>query len=158
MIYTVRCLYWRAPTKAAPEWHGTWNKGNTQDEGHTDLEFFWGHFLVGSAGNRAPGTKCQFSELKNLKSQRPNLRNTCIPVADSCWCMAKPIQYCKVINLQLNTFLLKKKKKIWVTFWSRRNHRETSLKICIQISSSHWITSRSFTQQEKSMKPSTKAS
>ena len=27
--------------------------------------------------------------------------NTCIPVADSCGCMAKPIQYCKVINLQL---------------------------------------------------------
>ena len=22
--------------------------------------------------------------------------NTCTPVADSCWCMAKPIQYCKV--------------------------------------------------------------
>ena len=21
--------------------------------------------------------------------------NTCIPVVDSCWCMAKPIQYCK---------------------------------------------------------------
>ena len=30
-------------------------------------------------------------------------------VADSCWCMAKPIQYCKVINLQLNKFILKKK-------------------------------------------------
>ena len=27
--------------------------------------------------------------------------NTCIPVADSCWYMAKPIQYCKVINFQL---------------------------------------------------------
>ena len=27
--------------------------------------------------------------------------NTGIPVADSCWCMAKPIQYCKVISLQL---------------------------------------------------------
>ena len=27
--------------------------------------------------------------------------NTCIPVADSCLRMAKPIQYCKVINLQL---------------------------------------------------------
>jgi len=27
--------------------------------------------------------------------------NTCIPVVDSCWCMAKPIQYCKVINLQV---------------------------------------------------------
>ena len=26
--------------------------------------------------------------------------NTWIPVVDSCWYMAKPIQYCKVINLQ----------------------------------------------------------
>ena len=26
---------------------------------------------------------------------------TCTPVADSCQCMAKPIQYCKVISLQL---------------------------------------------------------
>ena len=26
--------------------------------------------------------------------------NMCTPVADSCWCMAKPIQYCKVISLQ----------------------------------------------------------
>ena len=34
--------------------------------------------------------------------------NTCIPVADSCRCMAKPIQYCKVINHQL-----KKKKAFW---------------------------------------------
>ena len=34
--------------------------------------------------------------------------NTCIPVVDSCWCMAKPIQYCKVINL---LFILKKDRK-----------------------------------------------
>ena len=27
--------------------------------------------------------------------------NTCAPVADSCRYMAKPIQYCKVISLQL---------------------------------------------------------
>ena len=27
--------------------------------------------------------------------------NMCTPVVDSCWCMAKPIQYCKVISLQL---------------------------------------------------------
>ena len=27
-------------------------------------------------------------------------QNTCTPVADSCQCMAKPIQYCKVIILQ----------------------------------------------------------
>ena len=24
--------------------------------------------------------------------------NTCTPMADACWCMAKPIQYCKVNN------------------------------------------------------------
>ena len=33
--------------------------------------------------------------------------NTSTPVADSCWRMAKPIQYCKVISLQLNKFKLK---------------------------------------------------
>ena len=27
--------------------------------------------------------------------------NTCTAVADSCQCMAKPVQYCKVISLQL---------------------------------------------------------
>ena len=27
--------------------------------------------------------------------------NTCTPMADSCQCMAKPIQYCEVISLQL---------------------------------------------------------
>ena len=29
------------------------------------------------------------------------MRNTCTSVVDSCQCMAKPIQYCKVISLQL---------------------------------------------------------
>ena len=27
--------------------------------------------------------------------------NTCTPMMDSCQCMAKPLQYCKVISLQL---------------------------------------------------------
>ena len=27
--------------------------------------------------------------------------DTCTPVADSCQCMAKPLQYCKVTSLQL---------------------------------------------------------
>jgi len=27
--------------------------------------------------------------------------NTCTPMADSCECMGKPPQYCKVISLQL---------------------------------------------------------
>ena len=37
--------------------------------------------------------------------------NTRIPVADSCQCVAKPRQYCKVISLQLNKFILKKENK-----------------------------------------------
>ena len=31
---------------------------------------------------------------------RFRMGNTCIPMVDSCQCMAKPIQYCKVISLQ----------------------------------------------------------
>ena len=38
--------------------------------------------------------------------------NTCTPMADSCQCVAKPIQYCKVISLQLNKFILKKMEKM----------------------------------------------
>ena len=35
--------------------------------------------------------------------------NTCTTVVDSSQCMAKPVQYCKVINLELksNKFILK---------------------------------------------------
>ena len=29
------------------------------------------------------------------------MRNTCTAMANSCQCMAKPLQYCKVISLQL---------------------------------------------------------
>ena len=48
--------------------------------------------------------------------------NMCTPMADSCQCMAKPIQYCKVIRLQLKFFnvcflTIKKKKE------SRAGHR-----------------------------------
>ena len=28
--------------------------------------------------------------------------NTCTPMVDACWCMAKPIQYCKVNNKNNN--------------------------------------------------------
>ena len=38
--------------------------------------------------------------------------NTCTPVGDPCQCMAKPLQYCKVIHLQLKSInLLKNKNK-----------------------------------------------
>ena len=35
--------------------------------------------------------------------------NTCTPMADSCQCMAKPIQYCKVISFQLKKNVILKK-------------------------------------------------
>ena len=37
--------------------------------------------------------------------------NTCKSMADSCQCMAKPLQYCKVISLQLMKINGKKKKE-----------------------------------------------
>ena len=44
-----------------------------------------------------------FQSTKYLKGWRKNgsHKHTCTPVAYSYWCMAKPIQYCKVIYLQL---------------------------------------------------------
>ena len=39
--------------------------------------------------------------------------NTCIPVADSCWYMAKTIQYCKV--KKQNKIIFKKRKNITKT-------------------------------------------
>ena len=46
--------------------------------------------------------------------------NTCIPVVDSCWCMAKPIQYRKVVSLQLKQMNLYKNKsnKKWFRDWT----------------------------------------
>ena len=37
--------------------------------------------------------------------------NTCKSMVDSCQCMTKPLQYCKVISLQLIKINEKKKKK-----------------------------------------------
>ena len=36
----------------------------------------------------------------------------CTPVADACWCMAKPIQYCKVQNNNNNKKFKKIKNKV----------------------------------------------
>ena len=35
--------------------------------------------------------------------------NTCTPMADSCQCMAKPIQYCK--EIKINKFIFRKENK-----------------------------------------------
>ena len=48
--------------------------------------------------------------------------NTCTPMADSCQCMAKPIQYCKVISLQL-----KKKKEMRVQYLSWEDPQEKEM-------------------------------
>ena len=40
--------------------------------------------------------------------ERLRIWDTCTPKVDSCQCMAKPPQYCKVINLQLKSINLKK--------------------------------------------------
>ena len=45
-------------------------------------------------------------EMGREVGRRVRMGNTCTPMANSCECMAKPAQYCKVINLQL-----KKKRK-----------------------------------------------
>ena len=47
------------------------------------------------------------SEMGREVRGRVRMGNTCTPMADSCECMAKPTQYCKVISLQLK---LKKNK------------------------------------------------
>ena len=65
--------------------------------------FLW--FLAGwmSTQNKV------YISMKSLHQKPCGFRmgNTCTPVVDACWCMAKPIQYCKVE---------KKKKALW-TFW-----------------------------------------
>ena len=61
------------------------------------------HFLLAE-------TLWQYIGMGRVEGGEFTMGNTCIPVADSCWCMAKPIQYCKVISFQLNKFILKKKK------------------------------------------------
>ena len=45
--------------------------------------------------------------------------NTCTPVADSCWCVAKPIQYCKVISPQLKQINLYWKNKLPLLSWNK---------------------------------------
>ena len=60
------------------------------------------------------------------------LGNTCTPVADSCQCMAKPLQYCKVISLQLNNFY----KRVF-SRTSIRKHQFFSVQPSLWSNSSH---------------------
>ena len=49
-------------------------------------------------------SRTQLSDWTELKRSR----NMCTPMVDACWCMAKPIQYCKVKNNNNNNKILKK--------------------------------------------------
>ena len=59
---------------------------------------------------------------------RIGMGNTCKSMADSCHCMTKPLQYCKVISLQLIKINEKKKSKPTVPDLSARqgNNPETN--------------------------------
>ena len=48
--------------------------------------------------------------------------HTCIPVADSCWYMAKPIQYCKV---KKQNKIKKKKKEYQQKTWKKKETKKT---------------------------------
>ena len=60
---------------------------------------------VAGASVLAPGEEGQdyleTPESQGVASQLIRMGDTCTPVVDSCWCVAEPIQYCKVISLQL---------------------------------------------------------
>ena len=95
------------------EWH--WNMYNiiyeTNRQSRLDA---WYRMLGAGALGRPRGM------VRGGSGEGFRMGNTCIPVADSCWCMAKPIQYCKVINLQLKQInlylknqLKHKKKSLW---------------------------------------------
>ena len=66
-----------------------------------------------------PGLAIHFT-YDNIHASMPFSRfrmgNTCTPVADSCQCMIKPIQYCKVISLQKIINKLKKKKSVGLDY------------------------------------------
>ena len=59
-------------------------------------KFNAGYRMLGAGALGDPEGQCGKEEEGGFR-----MGNTCIPVVDSCRCMAKPIQYCKVINLQL---------------------------------------------------------
>ena len=66
--------------------------------------------------------------------------NTCTPVADACWCMGKPIQYCKVKNNNNKIFFINKKIKeiytVYMPFYGT-NFGENDISIARKLLWSH---------------------
>ena len=77
------------------EWH--WNMYNIIYEMNHQSRFDAWYWMLGAGALGRPRWMVQGGR----REGGFRMGNMCIPVADSCWCMAKSIQYCKVINLQL---------------------------------------------------------
>ena len=76
------------------EWH--WNIYNIIYETNHQSRFNAGYRMLGAGTLGWPREM-----VRRGRWEEGGMGNTCTPVVGSCWCMAKPIQYCKVINLQL---------------------------------------------------------
>ena len=71
-----------------------WNMYNIIYETNHQSRFNAWYWMLGSGALRQPR-----GMVRGGRREGGSGWGTC--VVDSCWCMAKPIQYCKVINLQL---------------------------------------------------------
>ena len=69
-----------------------WNKYNIIYEMNRQSRFDAWYWMLGASALRQPRGMVQGREVGGGF----RMGKTCIPVADSCWCMAKPKQYCKV--------------------------------------------------------------
>ena len=60
-------------------------------------------FGIAGDGEKFMSRSWKLGRLNKVKKvgERFRMGDTCTPMADSCQCMAKPLQYCKVISLQL---------------------------------------------------------
>ena len=77
------------------EWH--WNLYNIIYEMNCQSSFDAWYWMLGAGALKRPRGMVRGGRGRGFRIGR-----TCIPVVDSCWCMAKPIQYCKVINQSFN--------------------------------------------------------
>ena len=75
--------YWNPPA-LEPRLQNQRSQGNVKPENRKEEQ------------TPLPQLKKSLSSARKTQSTKNKLK---IPVVDSCWCMAKPIQYCKVISL-----------------------------------------------------------
>ena len=94
--------------------------------GWDDLgEWHWNMYIIICETNRQVQVWCMIQDARGWctgMTQRDGMGremgggfrmgNTCTPMADSCQCMAKPLQCCKVIRLQLKSIYFFKKELI----------------------------------------------